>query len=143
VLDTIRAQVTRALFRGYITSQTINGQMWGQFVVTQAWLPSSSTNTPSGTFRRVQDNGVRCITYPCMSTHAARLNQSYHANVSGVDFSGSGAPDAEISKAQELIATYGGGGILGAGSLRTVPNAGPAGDGLEFVVTQFYFQAAP
>ena len=132
---------TTGLLRGNIVSNVINGQEWGKFVGTEGWRASSGIKPIAGTFRRLQDNGIRCITFPCNTTHAARLNQAYHSNISGVDLSSTGASRREIDAAMALVSAPGGAGILAVGTLRTVPNAGPAGAGLTFGATQFYTRA--
>jgi hypothetical protein len=143
-LDGFKSQVEsgRGLLRGYVTTTIINGNRWGKFVATEGWSMSSGATAPAGTFRRLQDNGIRCITYPCFSVHAARLNQSYHTNVSGVSLARSQAPADEQAKAEEALGTQPR-GILGVGYLKSIPSAGPAGAGLVFDATQFYFYVGP
>lgn len=136
-----RFDATTGLMRGSIVSNVINGTNWGKFSATEGWSASSGAKPIAGTFRRLQDNGIRCITYPCFTTHAARLNQVYHSNVSGVDLSTTGATEREINAALNAIGTPRGAGILAVGTIRSVPNAGPAGRGLTFGATQFYTPA--
>ena len=137
-----RVEGGQGLLRGYVTTTPINGSPWGKLIATEGWQASSVEVEPTGTFRRLQDNGRRCITFPCFAVHAARLNQPYHVNVSEVDLAASGAPQAEADKGLDKLMTTAE-GILAAGTLVTVPKAGPAGDGLRFKASQFYFKAGP
>jgi hypothetical protein len=141
-LEPLKANIDKALLRGYLAPKSINGRTWPVFRTTEGWNASSGTTEPTGIYRRLQDNGLRCITFPCFSIHAARLNQPYHTNVSGTDLRPSGAPEAEQEKAQDAIMSTRG-GILAVGTLRSTPNAGPAGTGVNFVATQFYFKVVP
>jgi len=119
-----------SILRGDIKSQTYTnfGNM-GKFVVKEAWAPAS-TNVAVGTFYRATDSGIRCIRAPCNSIHEAKLNSTTSANVSGIDFSATGATDDEITAAQAAPAS---GGILAVGKNRPERNGGTT-----LALTQFY-----
>jgi hypothetical protein len=130
----------RALARGTLVRGLVEGfPELATLVASEVWPASSSPREPDGPFRLLRDNGVRCVTTPCFSTHAALLNSGAHANVSRVGLAGTGTPAAERRRAlNQLIAV----GLIAAGRIVREPNAGPAGAGRVFVTTQFYVRAA-
>jgi hypothetical protein len=129
----------QALARGTIVRGRVEGfPQLDTLVVSEVWPASSSPRKPVGIFRRVRDNGIRCITTPCFSIHAAALNSGRHVNVSRVGLAGTGATTAERNRALALIAKD---GLIVAGRVVIVPRAGPAGAGRVLVASQFYIQA--
>lgn len=130
----------RALARGKLVRGRVQGfSELDTLVVSEVWPASSSLNRARGVFHRLRDNGVRCVTAPCFSIHAAELNSGRHVNVSDVNLAATGAPGwerrlalAEIGRKSSLVA---------AGRVVRKPNAGPAGAGRTFVATQFYVRA--
>jgi len=56
------------------------------FVPTEVWLAQKADGNTSGTFVRVFDRGVRCITAPCPTFEEGRLNSSRQMNIDGIDF---------------------------------------------------------
>lgn len=133
----------RALARGALVRGRVEGfPQLDTLVVSEVWPASSSSHPPTGVFRRLRDNGVRCVAAPCFSIDASRLNPASAvrpATVSTVEGIGRGATAAEVRRAMRLLATT---GLIAAGRIVAVPNAGPAGSGRAFVVTQFYLRAA-
>src|SRR4051812_30875346 len=73
----------QAVLRGSIVKRTYGpfGKL-GAFKASEAWAPANST-APTGTFYKVTDLGIRCITFPCLSTHEAKLNSTTSANIAG------------------------------------------------------------
>ena len=131
----------RALARGAVVRGRVEGFAdLDVLVVTEVWTASSSARAPTGVFRRLRDNGLRCITTPCFSIHAAALNSGAHVNLSRVDLAGTGAPPAERRRALARLATT---GLMGAGRVVREPHAGPGGAGRSFAATQFYVKVAP
>ena len=125
----------RAVARGTLVRGLVEGfPELDTFVVSEVWTASSSLGRALGVFRRLRDNGVRCVTTPCFSIRAAILNTSRFENVSSVDLSRSGAPRVERRRALADIARP---GVLAAG--RVVRRSG---GGRAFVATQFYLHAA-
>lgn len=122
----------RALLRGSIRP---DGR-FGMLRVSEVWQ-AASANRPSGTFFRVRDRGVRCIAAPCATHHEARLNSTVHRNIAGVDLSGAGAPDNEVSDAHATMT--GPDGIIVSGFHSRV--TGPAGRMQMLKATQFYLRA--
>jgi hypothetical protein len=128
----------RALVRGKLVPEGIEDFTLDGLAVSEIWPASSSARKPTGTFRKLTDNGVRCVTAPCFSIHAATLNRPGQSEVSDVDLAGTGAPEAERRSALALIPK---GRLIASGRIVRVPNAGPAGTGRTFVAGQFYVRA--
>jgi hypothetical protein len=128
----------RAIVRGRLVSETIQGVPLDGFVASEVWTASRGGSAPTGSFRKLVDNGIRCVTAPCFSIHAAALNSGRHVNVSDVDLRGSGASAAERGAA---LAHVGKRGLIAAGKIVRVPDAGPAGAGRTVVASQFYVRA--
>lgn len=129
----------RALARGTLVRGRVEGfPLLDTFVVTEIWPASSSPRTPTGVFRRLRDNGIRCIAAPCFSTNALALNKGSFVRISSIDLRGTGATAAERARALRLVAS---GGLIASGRIVAVPNAGPAGTGRAFVASQLYTQA--
>lgn len=127
----------RALIRGNIVLKRIESfDNLGVLSVTESWQ-AAGDNKPAGTFYRVRDRGLRCITSPCPTHHEAKLNSTLSRNIAGVDFSGAGAAESEIGTAS--AAMTGPDGILVAGSHASV--TGPAGKAETLKATQFYLRA--
>jgi hypothetical protein len=88
----------QVLFNGTITTETINGGKWAKFTATAAWK-AQTTFTPTEVygsdprFYLVKDNGIRCITTPCYSLDAKRINLTYKTTLSGLDLGALTTPD--------------------------------------------------
>jgi hypothetical protein len=126
----------RAVARGRL----VRGQVQGfpeldTLVVSEVWVAASSRNRARGTFHRLRDRGIRCVTTPCFSIHAAVLNSPQYVDVSGVDLSAVGASVAERRRALAQISK---GGLIAAGRIVRAPNGGRTKAGRTFVATQFY-----
>jgi Domain of unknown function (DUF6748) len=137
----LRVAITegRALARGSLVPGRIEGfPELDTLVVSEVWTASSSLNRARGVFHRLRDRGVRCVTTPCFSTHAAALNSGRHVNLSEVDLSRTGAPAAERRSALEHLSHL---GLIVAGRVVADPQDGPAGTGRTYAATQFYTRA--
>jgi hypothetical protein len=104
------------------------------------WLASSSPGSPEGPFWVLSDNRVRCVTTPCFSTHAARLNSARRTNISRLDLSRIRTTRAERDHARERIANR---ELVASGRILRDPGAGPAGAGRVLVATQIYVKVVP
>lgn len=101
----------RVLLRGSVVAKNYGDFGYlGNFVGTEAWQAPTAT-VPSGTFYRVKDNGIRCITTPCFSLHEAKLTSSTHTDLSGLDLKASGATQEQLDESYGQLAS----GILAAG----------------------------
>ena len=122
------------LLRGELTQRRFPqfGRL-GVFRVTEAWR-AASERTPQGTFFRVRDLGIRCITHPCLTHQEERLNAYSQRKIAGVELNGAGASEQTITEAHSAMT--GAEGILVAGTHATV--TGPAGRAQTLRATQFY-----
>jgi hypothetical protein len=137
-----RAKLTELLAagRGLVRGPIVQGEIeafpeLGVLVAQEGWQGSSSPRPPTGVFRRLSDNGVRCITTPCYSIRTHQLNSRRHGDISDVDLSQTGAPKAERIRALMRIAE---GDLIAAGRLNLDSDVGPAGDGRVLLASQFY-----
>jgi hypothetical protein len=128
----------RALVRGRIVRGTVDGfPDLGVLVVSETWRAALATRG-TGTVFRVQDRGLRCIAPPCFQWHAAVLSTQRHTDLSELDL---GTIRSESVRERVGLAAINA-ALLAAGTVRTVPEAGPAGDGLTLVVSQVWFRTA-
>lgn len=123
----------KALVRGDVVARRFPrfGNL-GALRVTESWQ-SSSDRPATGTFFRVRDRGVRCITHPCLSHTARRLNLNVTTNVAGVDLA---AADADGSEAAAAMTNPE--GVMVAGYFS--PVRGPAGRAQTLKATKFYMR---
>ena len=129
----------RAIARGEIVTGRVEGfPELATLLVSEVWPASSSAREPAGPFWLLRDNRQRCVTSPCFSTHAARLNSSSHLNVSDVRFTGGKASERRCASVH-----LSGTGVIAAGRVVRVANAGPAGAGRRLVASQFYLRKSP
>jgi hypothetical protein len=128
----------RAVARGVLVSGRVPSfPQLDTLVVSQVWPASSSMRLPTGTFRLLRDNRVRCIVAPCFSTDAIALNRGTKVAVSRVGLAGVGATTPERNRGLNAIAS---GGLIAAGRIVVVARAGPAGAGRVLVASQFYLR---
>lgn len=123
----------KALVRGEVVARRFArfGNL-GALRVTELWQ-SPSDKPAAGTFFRVRDRGVRCITHPCLSHTARRLNLNVTTNVAGVDLSPADADGSEAAAAMTNPE-----GVLVAGYFS--PVRGPAGRAQTLKATKFYMR---
>lgn len=126
----------KALLRGEIVARRFGrfGNL-GALRITESWQ-SPSDKAPTGTFYRVRDGGVRCITHPCLTHTAAKLNASLTKNIAGVDLAAAGANGEIISEAAAAMTHSD--GVLVSGYF--APVSGPGGRAQTLKATAFYLQ---
>lgn len=125
----------QALVRGtFVAGPTFGSTTFSNLRAREGWL-AATESAPEGTFYRVRDNMIRCITTPCFSLHEAKLNSTINRDLSGLDLTGSGATEAQIESAWPDLASTS--GLLVAGANLRV------GRGVELDATQFYTLAQP
>ena len=90
---------------------------FGVFKTTEAW-GSTIADAPSGSYYRVQDNGIRCITTPCFSTSADKLNSTTTRTLSSLD----GTYGAKAGASLPVIATGTVHNTTGSGRALSVTN---------------------
>jgi hypothetical protein len=104
----------------------------GRFVVESAWTGATS-QAGVGSFYRMRDLGIVCVTTPCFSIEGRILNQTPSVAFSQLDLSEVDASPAQLTSAQAAIQ---GGELVVAGA--TGPDPGPAGEGLALFASQFW-----
>lgn len=112
------------------------GQM-GVLRVTEAWRAATG-RPPQGMFYRVKDLNVRCITHPCMTHQAEKLNTYVTRRIAGVELGGANATEQSVTEAQQTMT--GADGILVTGNL--APVRGPAGRAETLKASQFYLRGS-
>jgi hypothetical protein len=126
----------RALARGTLFRGRVDGfPELDILVVSEVWTASSSLTRARGVFHKLRDRGIRCVTTPCFSIHAAVLNSGRGFNVSELDLFRTGTPTRERRSALGHLTRL---GLITAGRTVLDRNAGPAGPGRTYVATQFY-----
>ncbi|MGZ3405135.1 MAG: DUF6748 domain-containing protein [Polyangia bacterium] len=116
---------------------------YGNLVVSEVWAGVAGGNDGSGYAKvsgvvyRVKDNGVRCITWPCPSDYETKLNGTTSRNIAGVDLSGVGATDEQISDA--YVAMTGPDGTFVDGF--NTPITGPGGTMMQLTASNFFAKA--
>jgi len=117
-----------AIVRGQFarTNTTTPDPTLGRFVIGEAWV-SEGDGVSSGTFVKVQDNGLRCFAAPCPNLNETTLNASQTTRISEVDWTPSGLTEAQITECTQDM--YGPDGLLIAGDryTTTVNNTATAG----------------
>jgi hypothetical protein len=127
-----------ALLRGELSQRRY--QRLGRFGVlrvTESWR-AASERLPQGTFFRVKDLGIRCITYPCLTHQEERLNSYGQRKVAGVELNGANASSDAVVEAGTAMTSAE--GILVAGNHARI--VGPAGRANTLRATQFYLRGS-
>ncbi len=132
------AQAAEIVLRGKLAPAAYPQFDLASFAVEEGWRGATS-NAPSGTFYRVKDSGVKCITYPCPTVQGVKLNKNAKpiSNYSGLDLAPSGASQEQIDQAWQDMT---GPGLVVAATTETV--TGPAGKGTGLTASQFYTRIA-
>jgi hypothetical protein len=124
----------KALVRGEIVARRFArfGNL-GALRVTESWQ-SPTDKAPTGTFYRVRDRGVRCITHPCLTHSATKLDSRLTKNIAGVDLAAAGASGELISEGAAAMTEPD--GVIVAGYF--APVTGPGGRATTLKATKFY-----
>lgn len=124
-----------ALVRGRIVPRSADGfPGLGDLDASEVWLRTGRT---SGRVYRVRDTGLACVASPCFSFRAGLVNGQTRTSLSSVELSGVGGSAALLRRARTAMRT---GSLLVAGTIRAVPDAGPAGTGRELVAAALYLR---
>lgn len=127
--DALRSVEAVSLFRGAIEKRSQGGVDYFVLAASEAWRPADGSVPPSGTFYRVDDNPIRCITTPCpVKYHEAKLNSTLSTDVVG--FLGTHADKIVSALGQEKH-------VLAAGWHRTTSS------GKKLVASELYLRVAP
>lgn len=93
------------IVRGRFAAKTYSGYgNLGRFVVTEAWL-AETDSTADGVFAKITPSGIQCITTPCPTMKEHSLNNSYTANIGGIDWSYAALSDRQIQAFTDEIWT--------------------------------------
>ena len=144
--DRETADVTAALTTGHavvkaaIYKKTVAGKLVATLKASQAWVGATGS-AASGSFYRVADNGVRCITAPCPSSTAYELNGHDDHPVVSANLNGTSTPAAEdrLDLAAQAMSTKD--GVLVAGGV-AIPKcvAGSKTCGPTVIAQEFYLR---
>ena len=124
------------LLRGDVLPNVVPGfGNLGTFRASEAWRGHAGV-TPAGGFFRARNNGILCITFPCLSFTAATLNTPVTEDVAGVALDGIVAdPSDGLAQLNEPE------GLLLAA--KRVIVTGPAGDAPALEASEFYLPFEP
>jgi hypothetical protein len=129
----------RGVVRASLLSQTIMGfAKIGRLEVSEAFSAASSA-AATGVFYRVRDNGIRCISSPCFSLEAAKLNSPSKRNLSSLGLDALAVDDETLAAAWDAIADdY----VIVAGFTHQVKAAAKK-KGIELRASQVYLRVKP
>ena len=102
---------------------------------TEAWV-AQGTGATDGPVMKIEDTGVRCITFPCPSLRERKLNSSMRVDIAELGWDRSGATDEQIGNALGKMHAD---GLIVSGHRFTT--TGPAGEAPARSVTQFWLRA--
>ncbi|MCU1279951.1 MAG: hypothetical protein JWM53_3497 [bacterium] len=126
--------------KGSIVKQSYGSRTYGNLVVSEVWAgavggnESSGYAKVSGVIYRVKDTGVRCFTTPCPTDRETKLNGTTSRDIAGVDLTGVGATDDQISDAYAAMTTPDGAIVDGSNT----PVSGPGGSSVQLTAANFY-----
>lgn len=132
-----------ALVRGLLEPAPAGLYTAEQLTITEAWQGQGLRNKPLGTFYGVRSTGIVCITTPCPSLAATKLNVIAPVRNPDLDLSLSGATDKQIQAAYEALGNT---GILAAGAIvpvRLPTLDGGTRQGSKLLASEFYLPAKP
>ncbi|MEO7095468.1 MAG: DUF6748 domain-containing protein, partial [Polyangiales bacterium] len=119
--DVNDASALSLVLRGTIGSKAYGTiGTFGVFKPTEAW-GSTVADAPSGNYYRVQDGGIRCITTPCFSLSADKLNSTIGRTLSSLDgtYGGKALASLPVVATGTIHNTKGGGRALAVTSFWT------------------------
>ena len=128
----------KALVKAAIYKKTVGGKVVATLKASQAWVGATGS-AASGSFYRVADNGIRCITAPCPSTTAYQLNGHDDHNVISANLKYTATPPSDdmLDVASRAMSTKE--GVLLAGGV-AIPKcvAGSTTCGPTVIAQEFY-----
>ncbi|MEO8799910.1 MAG: DUF6748 domain-containing protein, partial [Polyangiaceae bacterium] len=131
----------KAIIKARTYKSTFHGTVLGTLKANEAWVGATGS-TPDGTFYRVADNGIRCITAPCPSTTATALNGEASGSHDVIDVkldnTANPADQDALDRASQALGTHE--GILLAGGI-ALPKCKPGSNCGPFVsASEFYLR---
>ncbi|MFT3859392.1 MAG: hypothetical protein QM742_18440 [Aquabacterium sp.] len=133
----------KAIVRGVLEPAPAGFYTADQLTITEAWS-AQGDKKPMGFFYGVKSTGIVCITTPCPSLAAIKLNTLSKPVNPSLDLSPSGVDDRTLQAGLEALNTS---GILASGVIVPMPVNGTL-DGkvrreLKLIANQFYVPAKP
>lgn len=133
----------KALVRGVLEPAPAGFYTANQLTITEAWS-AQGEKKPMGAFYGVKSTGIVCITTPCPSLAATKLNTLAKPSNPSLDLSPSGVDDKGLEAAYEAL---GNSGILASGVIVPMKVTGTL-DGrprreMRLIANQFYLPAKP
>ena len=133
----------QALVRGHLEPAPAGFYTADQLTITEAWS-AQGKNKPMGAFFGVKSTGIVCITTPCPSLAATKLNTLNPPTNPSLDLTPSGVGDEALQAAYEALNTT---GILSSGVIVPMRVTGTL-DGkprreMRLISNQFYLPAKP
>lgn len=107
----------------------------GYFTALDAW-GSATAVSPTGTYYRLSDTGIVCVTAPCYNISAEAVNLGTTVSLSSYDFRKVGATPEQLAAAQSALVD---GRLIAAGTINSVIT--PTTPGRALSATQFYLPA--
>jgi hypothetical protein len=134
----------KAIVRGALEPAPAGFYTADQLTITEAWS-AQGKKKPMGNFYGVKNTGIVCITTPCPSLAATKLNTLTKPVNPSLDLSAAGVDDKTLQTAYEALGTSS--GILTAGVIVPMSVTGTL-DGkprreLRLIANQFYIPAKP
>jgi hypothetical protein len=111
------SDISRIVVRASLKKKTIGSFSTSVLRASEVWR-APEAGTATGTFYRVEDSGLRCITAPCPSTQDRKLNSSAQPRAL-FDVDLSAAPGTASDKS-DALATVMSHGLVVAGTHKTV-----------------------
>lgn len=133
-----------ALVRGVLAPAPAGFYTADALTVTEAWQAQGLRNKPLGIYYNVKSTGIVCITAPCPSLAATKLNTTAPTLNPDLDLGFTGASDAQIQAGHAALDST---GILAAGAIVPVKypalEGRPPRKGSKLVASEFYLPARP
>ncbi len=129
----------QALVKARSYKSVFNGTTLGTLKASEGWVAATGS-AADGTFYRVADNGIRCITAPCPSTTAYALNVGDDHNVINVNLANTATPadPATLDRGMQAVGTTE--GLLIAGGI-ALPKCKPGSNcGPIAIASEFYLR---
>ena len=132
-----------ALVRGLLEPAPAGFYTADQLTITEAWQGQGLRNKPLGSFYSVKSTGIVCITAPCPSLAATKLNVIAPVLNPDLDLGLTGASDKQIQAGYEALGST---GILAVGAIvpvRLPALTGGTRKGSKLLASEFYLPAKP
>lgn len=110
-----------------------NGVSFPVLTAYEIWLAQVGREPGCRLYFSLHDNGIQCITTPCLTVEEWLMNWPLKLTIAGADFYASGGDKEKIETAYQVMKT---GVVIASGEHTTV--SGPAGFSRAFSADEFY-----